>query len=120
VAHLGLLLFVSPIQHRAPVLASIFARAASAEGHRVTFFLLGDGVYNSSRALAESSPENPVRLLAELPDSVTMINCSTCARFRGLEDADLLPRARNGTLEDLTDLLEQTDRFLTFAQEGFP
>jgi sulfur relay (sulfurtransferase) complex TusBCD TusD component (DsrE family) len=115
---LGILLFLSPFQHRAPETAARLARAAVREGHRATVFFLGDGVYNTSRALAEASPESVVRRFADLPTEVRLINCTTCARARGLTDEALVPHAQNGTLEDLSDLLLSADRFLTFAQEG--
>ena len=115
---LGILLFLSPFQHRAPESAVRLAQAAVHEGQRVSFFFLGDGVYNTSRALAEASPDSVVQRFAALPPEVQLTNCSTCARARGLTDETIVPRARNGTLEDLSDLLLSADRFLTFAQEG--
>jgi sulfur relay (sulfurtransferase) complex TusBCD TusD component (DsrE family) len=56
--------------------------------------------------------------MAELPSEVQRINCSTCARARGLSEDKLTSHVRNGTLEDLSELLLSADRFLTFAQEG--
>ena len=118
--HLGILLFVSPIQHRSPEIAAGLARAAAEGGHSTTIFFLGDGVYNTSRAMASAELSTVVTRFAELPASVQLINCSTCARFRGLLEGAILPNARNGTLEDLSELLSSADRFLTFAQEGAP
>ncbi len=115
---LGILVFLSPFQHRGPESAARLAEAAVREGHRVSLFFLGDGVYNTSRALAEANPDSVVRRMAELPSEVQRINCSTCARARGLSEDKLTSHVRNGTLEDLSDLLLSADRFLTFAQEG--
>ena len=115
---LGILLFLSPFQHRGPETAVLLSQAAAQQGHRATIFFLGDGVYNTSRALAEASPDSVVRRFADLPPEVQLINCSTCARARGLSEEAILPRAQNGTLEDLADLLLSADRFLTMAQEG--
>ena len=114
--HLGLLLFASPVQHRMPETALGLADAASRAGHRVTLFLLGDAVYCSSAALSASDPEGVVRRFASLPPSVTLVNCSTCARFRGLLDDGLIANARNGTLEDLVELWERSDRFLALTE----
>ncbi len=115
---LGILLFLSPFQHRAPETAVRLAQAAVHEGHRVTVFFLGDGVYNTSRALADANPDSVVRRFADLPPDVRLVNCTTCARARGLVDAALVPRAENGTLEDLSDLLLSAYRFVTMTQEG--
>ncbi len=116
--HLGLLVFSSPVQHRAPAIAAGLAEAAVAEGHSATVFFLGDGVYATSRALGQADPDGVVARLARLGSAVRLVNCATCARFRGLGDHDLLPNARNGTLEDLVDLLAQADRFLALDREG--
>ncbi len=115
---LGILLFTSPVQHRAPSIATGLAEAAAAARHAVTIFCLGDGVYATSRALARGDSEGVVARLAQLGDSVQLVNCSTCARFRGLSDDDLIANARNGTLEDLVDVMAHSDRFLALDREG--
>jgi len=115
---LGILVFPSPIQHRLPAIGLGLARSASQLGHQVTVFFLGDGVYCTSRALQAAGSDSVVTHYAQLPRSVALINCSTCARFRGLADGDLIPNARNGTLEDLADLLTGADRFIALTQEG--
>ncbi len=115
---LGILVFPSPIQHRLPAIGWGVAQSAAQLGHRVTVFFLGDGVYCTSRALLAAGPPSVVADYAARPRSVALINCSTCARFRGLADEDLIPNARNGTLEDLADLLTGADRFIALTQEG--
>jgi sulfur relay (sulfurtransferase) complex TusBCD TusD component (DsrE family) len=114
---LGILLFASPVQHRSAETAVRLAETAAGKGHSVTLFLLADGVYCSSRALLSAPEETVVHRFARLPPSVSVINCSTCARFRGLEDDSLISVARNGTLEDLVELLSSADRFLAFTGE---
>ncbi len=114
--HLGILLFASPVQHRMPETAVGLARAAARGGHRVSVFFLGDAVYCTHRALAAADPEGVVRRFSELPASVSLVNCTTCARFRGVTDELLLPNARNGTLEDLVDLMAEADRFLALTE----
>ncbi len=115
--HLGLLLFSSPVQHRSVETAVGLAEATSRLGHRVSLFFLADAVYATSRALLSAPEETVVHRLAKLPPAVELINCSTCARFRGLGDGDLLPHARNGTLEDLVELMEGCEPFLAFTGE---
>ncbi len=114
---LGILLFTSPVQHRASETVYGIAAAAADAGHDVGVFCLGDGVYNTSRAIAAASEESPVRRLASLGGRIGLVSCTTCARFRGLTEPDLIANARLGTLEDLTDLLARADRFLTFSAE---
>jgi sulfur relay (sulfurtransferase) complex TusBCD TusD component (DsrE family) len=117
--HLGILLFASPIQHRSTDTAIALAEAASRQGHRVTVFLLADAVYCSSRALLTAPEEGAVHRLSRLPASADVVNCSTCARFRGLGDeSSIISNARNGTLEDLVELVRSADRFLAFTGES--
>ena len=115
---LGVLLFSSPVQHRTAETAVGLAEGAARAGHSVRLFLLGDAVYCSSRALAEADAEGVVHRFARLPPSVTIVNCTTCARFRGLDDRALVANARNGTLEDLVDLLTTSDRFLALTGDA--
>ncbi len=114
---LGLLLFSSPVQHRTAETVVTLAEAASRSGRRVTIFLLADGVHCTSRAFLDAPEEGVVHRFAQLPADVAVINCATCARFRGLSDDSLIPNARNGTLEDLAELLRSADRFLAFTGE---
>jgi len=116
--HLGILLFASPVQHRMADTAAVLAEAAGRLGHTVTIFFLGDAVYCTSRALAAADAEGAVHRFAGLPPSVALVNCSTCARFRGLDDDALIGNARNGTLEDLVELLGDSDRFLALTGES--
>ncbi len=115
--HLGLLIFTSPVQHRAAETAVSLAEAATRTGRRVTVFLLADGVYCASRALLKAPEEGVVGRFARLPPSAEVVSCSTCARFRGLDDTALIANARSGTLEDLSELLRSADRFLSFTEE---
>lgn len=115
---LGVLVFPSPIQHRLSEVGVGLAEAAAKAGHSVTVFFLGDGVYHTSRAILDSGQESVVTRFARLPREVRLLNCSTCARFRGLRDDDLIPNATNGTLEDLAELLATVDRFVPLTEEG--
>ena len=114
---LGILVFVSPVQHRAVQTAAALAEAAVRSGHSVMLFFLADGVHCTSRALLDAPEETVVHRFARLGPRAELVNCGTCARFRGLNDETLLANARNGTLEDLVDLLEKSDRFLSFTGE---
>ena len=116
--HLGILLFASPVQHRMAETAVSLADSAGRLGHTVTVFLLGDAVYCTSRALAVANAEGVAHRFEGLPSSVALVNCSTCARFRGLGDDALIRNARNGTLEDLVELLGTSDRFLALTGES--
>ncbi len=113
--HLGVLVFSSPLQRRSATMAAETIEAAVRLGHSVSAFFLADGVYCTSRAHLAAPEETVVHRLARLPSSVALVNCGTCARFRGLDDTTVLPNARNGSLEDLVDSLGGTDRFLTFG-----
>ena len=115
--HLGMLVFVSPVQHRVPETAVALAESAVRSGHSVRVFFLADGVQCTSRAYLSAPEETVVHRFARLGPRAELVNCGTCARFRGLDDTTLIPNARNGTLEDLVDLLGKSDRFLSFTGE---
>ena len=115
--HLGILLFASPVQHRMSEIALNLAEAAGRQGHRVTVFFLGDAVYCTGQALALADPEGVTHRFSQLSSSTSLVNCSTCARFRGLGDEALIGNARNGTLEDLVELFVGADRFLALTEE---
>jgi sulfur relay (sulfurtransferase) complex TusBCD TusD component (DsrE family) len=117
-ARLGILLFAAPVQHRMAETAVGLAEGASRHGHAVTVFFLGDAVYCTSRALEAGDREGVVHRFARLPSSVSLVNCSTCARSRGLRDDGLIGNARNGTLEDLIDLFGTADRFLALTGDA--
>lgn len=114
---LGLLVFVSPVQHRSADTAAAVAESATRSGHSVSIFFLADGVHCTNRAYLGAPEATAVRRFARLGPNAELVNCGTCARFRGLDDASLLPNARSGTLEDLAELLATTDRFLAFTGE---
>lgn len=115
---LGLLIFVSPVQHRGAETAVRLAESAIRLGHSVSAFFLADGVLCTSRAFLSAPEETVVHRFARLGPRAELVNCATCARFRGLDDSDLVPNARSGTLEDLVDLLGKSDRFLSFTGEA--
>ncbi len=115
---LGILVFVSPVQHRLTETAAGLAEAAVRAGHSVTVFFLADGVHCTSRDYLDAPEDTVVHRFARLGPKVELVNCGTCARFRGLDDTTLVPNARNGTLEDLVDLLGKSDRFLSFTGEA--
>ena len=115
--HLGILDFVYPVQHRAADVAASLAEAAVRAGHSVTLFFLADGVHCTSRAFLDAPEETVVHRFSRLGPHAALVNCGTCARFRGMDDAALVPNARNGTLEDLAELLAGCDRFLSFTGE---
>lgn len=116
-AHLGILVFVSPVQHRVAETAVGIAEATLRAGHSVTAYFLADGVHCTNRAYLAAPEETVVHRFARLGARADLVNCGTCARFRGLDDRALVPNARNGTLEDLADLLGKSDRLLTFTGE---
>lgn len=115
--HLGFLVFVSPVQHRSVDTAASLSESALRAGHRVSLFFLADGVHCTNRSYLDAPEATVVHRFARLGPQAELINCGTCARFRGLGDASLLPNARNGTLEELVELLERADRFVAFTGE---
>jgi sulfur relay (sulfurtransferase) complex TusBCD TusD component (DsrE family) len=113
--NVAVLIFSSPVQHRNTEHALDVIRLLVEQGGSVNVFLLGDGVYNSQRKIADSGVDNAASSLSQL--RVTVVNCSTCARLRGIVEEDLIGGAKNGSLEDLVEFVENADIVLSFTEE---
>ncbi|MBX8630962.1 MAG: DsrE family protein [Thermoplasmata archaeon] len=108
------LLFTSPVQHRGPEHMLKLVEEMTGKGNRVELFLLGDGVYNSSAALATKKGAPVVLALSQMR-GIRITDCSTCAGMRGVDE--LIGNARLGTLEDLTEEMERADVILSYTGE---
>lgn len=111
----AVLIFSSPVQHKNTEHALEVIRLLVEQGGNVSVFLLGDGVYNSLRKIAVSGVDNAASSLSQL--GVTVVNCSTCARLRGIAEGDLIAGAKNGSLDDLVEFVEGADVVLSFTEE---
>ena len=85
-------------------------------GEWVDLFFIGDGVHAARAGQDPSgaavSVEGQLRGVLEHGAEVTL--CGTCCRSRGLAEADVVERARIGTIRDLADLVVGADRVVTF------
>ena len=107
----------SPAAGPAARLAFELAQAATAQGHRVSFFLLDDGVYNA----VGTGTKAPVDLAGELaawmavaPAEREVLACALSSQERGLTAEALWPGVRISHSAALGGLLREADRILAF------
>jgi uncharacterized protein involved in oxidation of intracellular sulfur len=92
------------------------ASLATREGEQVWLFLMGDAV--SGAKTGQEVPrgyynvEAMLRLILSYGGTIGL--CGTCASARGLGDADFADGVQRGTLQTLTDWVQQVDRVLTY------
>jgi len=82
----------------------------------IAIFLLGDGV---TAGLKRQNPsdvaynaQEMLRLLAA--NSVPVSACTTCLQARGIVDEDLAAGVQRGSLEGLSNLIEDAEKVLSF------
>ena len=92
------------------------AAELSRKNSRIAIFLLGDGV---TAGLKRQSPsdvaynaQEMLRLLGA--NGVPIAACTTCLQARGIADEDLVAGVHRGSLEGLTNLIEDAEKVLSF------
>ena len=113
---LGVLLLDSPYQTQDVDSCIHFVEAALRKGHEVVgVFLLMDGLYALNSKIMAPGDRNLAEEMEALASRVRVVGCGTCARFRGVVKADLIKGASLGGLGDLVEIVEASDRFVTFG-----
>jgi len=83
---------------------------------RLAIFLLGDGVTAGVKRQSPSdvayNAQEMLRLLAA--NEVPVSACTTCLQARGIADEDLVAGVQRGSLEGLTNLIEDAEKILSF------
>jgi uncharacterized protein involved in oxidation of intracellular sulfur len=82
----------------------------------VNVFLLADGVYSAvrDRAPAQATYSTQAMLSEVLAQGVCVVLCRTCCAERGVTEADILPGATIGTMDDLASWVLGSDTVLSF------
>ena len=101
----------APYGQEKPFTALRFVQAAFK--HKVNIFLIEDGVY-----VAKKGQKADVRVEDMLKDAinsgVTVKSCGNCMQARGLSQDELVEGAEIGTMKELVEWVERSDKVLTF------
>ena len=114
---IGVLVLEGPYQHQAADSAYHFIQAALARGHEISgVFLYTDGVNNANGYIKPPGERNIAERFSELAaQSIDVIACTACARFRGFRRDTLAENVKLGGLGALAEYLRESDRFVTFG-----
>lgn len=89
---------------------------AKRDGVELTVFLMGDGV--SAAMAGQKTPDGYYKLdrmlSAVLREGAEVLCCGTCLDARGISEAMLVEGARRSTMEELADLVLQSEKSLVF------
>ena len=111
-SHLAILLSTPPQHLNVRTIVSL-SRAALSKGHRVSLFLLSDGIYNALPGPADS----PASALEELiGEGLDVRICSFSALGRGIGAEDVIDGLTFGSLFDFSVMVRECDRFLCFGR----
>lgn len=105
-----------PYGSEGPYNALRLADALALRDEHVEVFLMGDGVHTARAGQdprgAQASLEQMVVDLLE--KGVDLLCCGTCCTTRGLDEDDLLPGVRVGTIHDLAGAVARCDKVASF------
>ncbi len=91
-------------------------KALLKKGHKAEIFLYEDGVINIDEDIKSFEERNIKDRIVELIEQgVKVTACGTCAKFRGQGKKDIIPQAKHGGMAVLVNILNSSDRFLSFG-----
>ena len=106
----------APYGSEGPYNAFRLAEALVVREEHIEVFLMGDGVHAARAGQdprgAHASLEQ--MLVGLLEKGVDVTCCGTCCTARGVEEHDLVPQVRVGTMHDLAAAVVRGDRVVSF------
>jgi tRNA 2-thiouridine synthesizing protein D len=101
----------APYGHEKPFTALRFAQASFQ--HKINIFLIEDGVY-----VAKKGQQADLRVEAMLSDAIKsgaiVKLCGSCTEARGLSQDEIVEGAEIGTMKELVDWVDSSDKVLIF------
>jgi len=113
----GVMVLEGPYQHQAADSAYHFIKAAQGCGHEIVgVFLYTDGVNVANRFISPPGERSVAQMFGELAQQgINVVACTACAKFRGLKRELAVEGIRLSGLGELAEMLQQSDRFVTFG-----
>ena len=108
----GFLLLTSP-EHENSYTVGEIASALLDDGHEVEIFLMSDGVYNVVKKGSVNQRSIPMGTLMEKGAKLSL--CTMTTEARGLAEADLMEGVELASQHQLSKIVANSDRFLTFG-----
>lgn len=115
---LSVLILEGPYNHEASDSAYNFIQAALAKGHTIhRIFFYDDGVYNATKLMDPPQDDRHIsRRWSELgAKGIDMVVCVAAAKRRGITNEVLAPNIRISGLGQLADMIDNSDRLVTFG-----
>ena len=114
---IGVLLLTGPYQHQASDTAYNFIKAALKKGHEIAgVFLYTDGINNINSKITPPGERNIAERWSEIGAlGIKVYACVACSKFRGLKKEDAIKNTKITGLGKLVDIMEESDRFITFG-----
>lgn len=109
---IGFLLTTSP-EHQNSHTVFRLIEALLAAGHRVSLFLMDDGIYNIVRIGSADSPATPLEKL--MKEGLAVSLCTQSAEGRGIFEADAVSGIGWLSQHELSRIVAGSDRFLAFG-----
>lgn len=111
-----IILFSSPLQYQNTDTVYEFAKAAVEGGHEVSVFCDVDAVYNLVASQILPDQMTPAKKLVKLIEKgVRVFVCQQSARLRGIDvEKELIKRVIKSSLGELAQLIEESDRVVSF------
>jgi len=111
-----IILFSSPLQYQNTDTIYEFAKAAAEAGHEVSVFCDVDAVYNLMASQILPEQMTPAKKFVKLIEKgVRVLVCQKSARLRGIDvEKALIKRVMKSSLGELAQLIEESDRVVSF------
>lgn len=112
-----LFLCESPFQHESAEQVCEIAQSALSKGHKVSIFMMMDGVYNPVKS-QNGAPFNTTsisdRMTNLLKQGVKISACRVCMELRGVTETMYPEGITAGGIFDLSELMAESDIVLNF------
>lgn len=109
---IGFLLTTSPEHQNSHTVFRLIEALLSA-GHRVSLFLMDDGIYNIVRIESGNSPSAHLEKL--MKEGLAVSLCTQSAEGRGIFEGDAVPGIGWLSQHELSRIVAGSDRFLAFG-----
>jgi tRNA 2-thiouridine synthesizing protein D len=114
----GILILEGPYQHQAADSAYNFIKAALARGHEIVgIFFYQDGVINATKLMDIPQDDRHIsKRWSELgAQGINIVVCIASGKRRGIINDIAIPNVRISGLGQLTEIIIQADRLITFG-----